>query len=513
MRTPWPLLLLTLVTSLTAAPTRFEYGHENVLGTSLDLHVQSATEAQAEQARDEVLRGIDRFAAVVSTWSADSELSRAMARAGAAVPASDLLLGFLQTCATWQQKSQGAFDPRVARLAGVWKAAADQQIVPSAGVLGQTLASMKPAAWTLNAGDRTVTFTPGAELTFDAIAKGWIIDRTGDHVMRELAGVTGLMINIGGDLRVWGALKEQAAMAHPLNDAENARPIATTRLEQQGLATSGGYRRGWDIQKRHYSHLLDPRSGQPASVVLSASVVAPDTATADVLATVFSILSVDESLKLAASLPGVHCLLVNQSGQVLRSEGWTGSVLPAPLLADAAAGALSTDSPAPPAPAQAPGMEMLVDFQLASPTGGKYHRPYVAIWIEDKNGFPLRTLILWIQQGKDGLKYLRDLKRWNSNDKVRQNVDPTSLVQTISSATRKSGQYRAVWDGKDNLGKVADPGNYTLCIEAAREKGTYQLIRHPFVWGVDYYLDLLPGNVEISSASLECKAAGTTAAP
>ncbi|HMZ23119.1 MAG TPA: DUF2271 domain-containing protein, partial [Blastocatellia bacterium] len=59
------------------------------------------------------------------------------------------------------------------------------------------------------------------------------------------------------------------------------------------------------------------------------------------------------------------------------------------------------------------------------------------------------------------------------------------------------------WDGKDDKGKLVKPGKYTVLIEAAREHGTYQLIRQEMDFsGVPKQINL-PGNVEITSASLD----------
>ena len=61
--------------------------------------------------------------------------------------------------------------------------------------------------------------------------------------------------------------------------------IVEVRVLGQGLATSGGYRRGFRIGDARHSHLIDPRTARPVERVVSASVVAPSAAVADVLAT------------------------------------------------------------------------------------------------------------------------------------------------------------------------------------------------------------------------------------
>src|SRR6185312_16539508 len=56
--------------------------------------------------------------------------------------------------------------------------------------------------------------------------------------------------------------------------------------------------------------------------------------------------------------------------------------------------------------------ELAVDFELAQQTGARWHRPYVAVWIEDAAGSPVRTLSLWLNNECKGPRYQKELKRW-----------------------------------------------------------------------------------------------------
>jgi len=440
-----PLLALSVA---AAHAETFSFHHENVLGTSLDLRVSADSETTARQAEASVLAEIDRLTAILNTWSKDSEISR-WQNSGKPVAVSADLAAVLAACDHWAANSKGAFNARV-------KAAA---------------ADMAKPAWLLDG--TTATFTAKAgEITVDALAKGYIIDRA----VEKAAGVTNIALNIGGDLRVIG--EQPILIADPRNDAENAAPLATVTLRDQALATSGDYRRG--------NHIIDPRTGSPATHIASASVIAPDATTADALATIFNVLQPSESVAMADSLPGVSCLIVSHDGGVFRSRSWSEE---RPQAMHVAADAST-------------GFEMKVDFELDKPEAERYLRPYVAIWIEDKDDFPVRTLSLWLLKGEKGLRWLPDLKRWSRSDKTRRLADTTDIVPLITSATRNPGKYSVSWDGLDDNKKPLPAGEYTLYIEAAREKGTYQIIKHPFKVGEAFKKDL-GGNVEIKSASVD----------
>ncbi len=133
-----------------------------------------------------------------------------------------------------------------------------------------------------------------------------------------------------------------------------------------------------------------------------------------------------------------------------------------------------------PANAAAAPQQVRVSFNYVASGGGRIHNPYVAVWVEDANKAVVRTIALSIQSGK-GLKWLRDLKQWHRVDSDRLAAGGPDIVATVSSATRPPGLYEFAWDGLDDAGQPAPPGAYTLFIEAAREKGPYNIIRHDLV--------------------------------
>ncbi len=146
------------------------------------------------------------------------------------------------------------------------------------------------------------------------------------------------------------------------------------------------------------------------------------------------------------------------------------------------------------APAWDASMELLVNLEINQPDAGRYNRPYVAVWLEDANGKSVRTLALWADSGR-GSRWIPDLTRWFR--------DNSALVGTVSSATRNPGKYSLVWDGKNDKKLPVQEGDYYVCIEAAREHGSYQLIREKITVGAKAFTATLPGNLEIKGASLE----------
>ncbi len=137
-----------------------------------------------------------------------------------------------------------------------------------------------------------------------------------------VADIHSIVLNIGGDMVINGSVNETVLVSDPKADAENDLPVDRILIHDRAVATSGNYRRGELINGKWYSHIVDPRTGQPAGEIISATVVAPNATDAGALATSFNVLTVAESVKLAEGMEGVDYLLITKAGERIESKGW-----------------------------------------------------------------------------------------------------------------------------------------------------------------------------------------------
>ncbi|MCA9184622.1 MAG: DUF2271 domain-containing protein [Pirellulaceae bacterium] len=495
VRPGWLVALILVSASVSRAEPLHTFHHENVLGTSLEIKVAADDEAIARQAEDRVLAEIDRLAAIYSSYDGTSELRRWLEAKPGVTRLSPELFNLLKLSDQVRDMTDGAFDPRAAEATALWKQAEKDQGVPSASQIDKTLKTMALPAWKYIDATGQIERTDTTTVSFDGMAKGAIIDLA-CKAAGKIEGVTGVLINIGGDLRITGKLPQQ--MVTIADPKAPEKKLSEIQISNGAVATSGNYHRGFKVQDRWYSHIIDPRTAQPVDHVISASVLAESAAKADALATAFSVLTVERTLAICQQ-SHVACLLVTRDGQMVASRNWpaTGTNAVATSAHPTSdSGSTSTNGELWP-----PGAEMKVSFEVNRAGGGRYRRPYIAVWIEDQDDFPVRTLVLWLQTTGPGPRWHRDLRRWYKQDTLRKLVDDTNLIGTISAATKPPGKYDLVWDGKDDLGALVKKGKYTLYIEAAREHGTYQLQSQEIEIGDVARQGEIPGNVEIKTAS------------
>ncbi|MAX00134.1 MAG: hypothetical protein CMN72_10945 [Sphingomonas sp.] len=133
----------------------------------------------------------------------------------------------------------------------------------------------------------------------------------------------------------------------------------------------------------------------------------------------------------------------------------------------------------------------------------EYHRPYVALWIEDAKGNTVANLANWyqIRRGReDGTKWLPDLRTWwrHSGRSLKLPVDG------VSGPTRAPGSHVLRFAEESRALPKLAPGNYTLMVEAAREVGGRELVSIPFRWGAAGSRSA-SGSSELGTVTLQIK--------
>lgn len=309
------------------SPNRFRHSayFEGVLGTSLEFQIVAWEDSNFSQIEQVILDEIDRLEKTFNAYNPSSELRLWQETREQDAQVSNELTQVLSQAEQWRQHTDGAFNPAVEALTRLWTQHAQTDTPIAQQELTDVLTNMNSPLWTASLEQGTARCHTTLPVTLNSIAKGFIIDAA-CRVATQQEGVQEVLINIGGDLKHAGSKPLVIAVADPRNDAENAVPAARVKIHNQGLATSGNYRRGFEIQGRWYSHVLDPRSGWPVEELVGVSVVAPDAITADVLATAFCVLRPSQSLELADGLGGIGVILIDSQGQRFSNAFWDNCV-------------------------------------------------------------------------------------------------------------------------------------------------------------------------------------------
>jgi len=142
---------------------------------------------------------------------------------------------------------------------------------------------------------------PRISLDFNAIAQGYSVDVVAGCL--EARGIESFLVEIGGEVRVKGdkgGTLWRIGIDRPSenNMLPGSDLKAVISMKDRALATSGNYRKFYIENGIRYSHTIDPKTGYPArNQLLSATILAPDCATADGIATACMVMGKEKSIE------------------------------------------------------------------------------------------------------------------------------------------------------------------------------------------------------------------------
>ncbi len=320
-----------MMTTATSDPDELSGTHWPLLGTVIEIRITAKERSNAERAERVVCEEITRLEQLFSVYDDTSMLNRWIND-----PSPTTCHEFdelLSVALRWQRCSRGAFNVRTRRLWSLWAGAAADGCRPSRGELHELVADMHQAPYRF---DGHVLHQTGdcSGVDLNAIAKGFIVDLASEAAWR-LCDLDSLTVGAGGDVAHRGPTPIQVGIENPSTLLDDAPSLLTVEVHNSAVATSGSARRGVAIGKEWISRIIDPRTGQPADGSASVTVVAPNATTADVVATILSVMQPEEGLAFVdtlnssrtrghpaesfADVPSgpIRCWIVDRDGAVL----------------------------------------------------------------------------------------------------------------------------------------------------------------------------------------------------
>lgn len=290
------------------------------MGSAWTVKIAGALPEGEATLRDGVQARFDAVNLALSTWRADSALSRFNGRDdGEWMDVDPELAAVMRYALGLAAASGGAYDITVGPLVNLWGFGPDPATnrVPDAATIR---AARERVGWRkveVDAARDRARKAPGVRVDLSSLGKGRGVDRVAEYL--DARGVSNYLIDLSGKLRARGANPQGApwriAVERPGPDQPAAGgeiSHAVVELRDRSIATAGDYRRFFESGGKHYSHIIDPATGMPVShTTLSATATAADCMQADALATVFMVMPPAAALELANSR-GVPALLISR---------------------------------------------------------------------------------------------------------------------------------------------------------------------------------------------------------
>ncbi len=326
-----PLALLLIIGTIYIARQEhsktYRHAEGSIFGTIYHITYEADRDLQPDMV--EALMRVDNSLSMFNDSSVISRINR-----GEDVDLSKqrMFVEVFLLAQTISKETNGAFDITVAPLVNAWGFGFKNDTKPSPAAIDSLRQFI--GYQNVNIVNHQVQKTdPRTMLDCSAIAKGY-----GTDVVARLLrskDVSNFMIEIGGEVVVAGKNDRggpwRIGVTKPTEDPENQNnelqavlslpyhnSTSTSKHTLSALATSGNYRNFYYKDGKRYAHTIDPRTGYPVQHnILSATVIAPNCATADAYATSFMVLGLDSAKQVLAHHPELLAYLIytDEKGQ------------------------------------------------------------------------------------------------------------------------------------------------------------------------------------------------------
>ncbi|HUP58449.1 MAG TPA: FAD:protein FMN transferase [Bdellovibrionota bacterium] len=270
-----------MAASALAAPAPPERLERQVaaMGTRLVLAIEAGSRASALEASDRAIEAVHAAEKRLSSWREDSEISTLnRSEPGTEVPISPRLerdLGAAFACARLTERS---FDPAIGPLVAAWDLRGKGR-VPSAAEIDEARRASDVSQFELKPG-RILRRSSAAKLEEGGFGKGAGLDDAAAAL--KASGVRSAMLDFGGQVLTLGEGEREIRIASP---AKRDEVLLTLKTREGSVSTSGNSEHGLSVRGRRVGHIVDPKTGKPASFDGSVTAIAPTGIEADCLST------------------------------------------------------------------------------------------------------------------------------------------------------------------------------------------------------------------------------------
>lgn len=315
------VILLLLVVNYQSYAQQIFHQKLKLMGSRFDITVVANDSVTASNNINLAVNEIKRIEKIISSWDKNSETSEINRNAGIKpVKVSKELFELIQRSLLISKLTDGAFDISYAAMDKLWKFDGSMKEMPSAELIKKSVKKVGFQSIILNKKEQTVFLKlKGMKIGFGAIGKGYSADKAKELLMSK--GVPAGIINASGDMNTWGKQPNSkewtVAITNPMN---KNKAFALLPISNKAVVTSGNYEKFVIFNNTRYTHIINPKTGYPASCILSVTVFAPSAELADALATSVFVMGVEVGINRINQIPNVDCIIIDDKGNIHKSK-------------------------------------------------------------------------------------------------------------------------------------------------------------------------------------------------
>ena len=233
----------------------------------------------------------------------------------------------IQSGMDYAKASDGSFDLSVGELSSLWQDAIKAKQVPDKDDIATALSAV---SWkNIVIKDNQVQLNNNAQIDLGGIAKGYIADRMKEYLLSQ--GIQNGLINLGGNVLAVGPKDADSssyniAIQKPFS--EDGEPVASVKITDQSVVTSGTYQRYFEEKGHVYHHILDLDTGYPCENNLdSVTIICNKSIDGDALSTTVFLMGLKSGMEYVESLADTEAIFITKDGTIYKTSG-IGTTIP-----------------------------------------------------------------------------------------------------------------------------------------------------------------------------------------
>jgi len=310
-----------LIFSLSASVQVLRKRTTTLMGGRFDISIVADSRENAEDNIDTVITEISRIENLISDWKPNSQVSAVNDNAGIKpVKVDQELLLLTERAINLSKITNGAFDISFAAMDKIWKFDGSMKEMPSPETIKKSVEKVGYQNIIIDKEKSTIYLKlKGMKIGFGALGEGYAADKCREMMLAR--GIKAGIVNASGDMSTWGRHPNgknwEIGITNPMKEDTI---FAIVPMKQNAIVTSGSYRKFVEFNGKRYAHIINPKTGYPATGLISVTIMGPSAEVANGLSTSTMVLGPDEGKKLIEKFPDYSYLMVTDEGEFLVSK-------------------------------------------------------------------------------------------------------------------------------------------------------------------------------------------------
>ncbi|MEJ5996154.1 FAD:protein FMN transferase [Pedobacter sp. Du54] len=293
-----------------------------LMGSRFDITIVAADSASAEANIDLVIAEVSRIENLISDWRSTTQIGQVNSNAGIKpVKVDSEVFALTERAIHLSEITDGFFDISFAAMDRIWKFDGSMTEMPSPEAIKKSVEKVGYKNIVLDKANSTIFLKfKGMKIGFGALGEGYAADRCKELMLKK--GIEAGIVNGSGDMNTWGKQPDGSAWNIGITDPKNPTALlAVVPLAHGAVVTSGSYEKFVVFNGKRYAHIINPKTGYPATGLSSVTIFGPSAEMANGLSTSIMVLGKKAGLKLLKSYPEMSYILISDKNRIYSSPG------------------------------------------------------------------------------------------------------------------------------------------------------------------------------------------------